>query len=195
MDRKFLVAMFFIGASIPLSSQVVPTATEVGLPLAVGAGFSNYDVDWGHGRMDGGTLWIDYTLKRVPFLLHGIGIEAEARDISLDRGNHPANFRQDTIGGGAIYRWPHFRSFHPYGKLLVGYGSIDFANIPNEPNYKHDSRTIYAAGGGLEYSLFGHIWVRADYEYQAWPDLLGHTADPQGFTVGSSYDFGHIPAR
>jgi opacity protein-like surface antigen len=189
MCWKSIVAMLFLAASLPLFAQVAPSATVVGLPLVVGVGFSNYDVDWGHSRMDGGTLWIDYTLKSVPSFLHGIGLEVEARDISLNRGDKPANFRQDTAGGGAIYTWPHFRNFLPYGKFLVGYGSIDFSDIPNLPNYKHDSRTVYAAGGGLQYRFFRHIWVRADYEYQIWPDLLGGTDDPQGFTVGATYDF------
>jgi opacity protein-like surface antigen len=195
MDRKSVAAIFFVAASLPLFSQVVPSAMEGGLPLDVGVGFSNYDVDWGHSRMDGATLWVDYTVKRVPSLLYGIGLEVEARDISLNHGDKPANFRQDTAGGGVTYAWPHFRNFHPYGKFLLGYGSIDFANIPNLPNYKHDSRTVYATGGGLKYRFFRHIWVRADYEYQIWPDLLGHTGDPQGFTVGSSYDFGDPPNR
>jgi opacity protein-like surface antigen len=190
-----LAAIFVAAISLPLLSQTAPSATEVGLPLAVGAGFSNYDVDWGHGRMDGTTLWMDYMLKPVPSLLHGIGIEAEARDISLNRGNQPSNFRLDTAGGGVIYKWPHYRNFHPYGKFIVNYGSIDFSGIPNFPNYKHDSRTIYAVGGGLEYRAFRHIWVRADYEYQAWPNLLSNTLDPQGFTAGAAYDFSLVHSR
>jgi hypothetical protein len=44
---------------------------------------------------------------------------------------------------------------------------------------------------GLEYHAIHRLWVRADYEYQIWPNLLGdgRNLDPQGFTLGVSYDF------
>jgi len=81
-----------------------------------------------------------------------------------------------------------------YGKFLIGFGSIDFATYPPH-TYTHDTRNVYAPGGGFEYRLHGRLWVRADYEYQLWrPDLsadfpTGATADPQGFTLGFNYDF------
>lgn len=171
-------------------SQVVPSAhAGSGQAFTVGVGPSSYDVDWGHGRMLGGTIWADWHPNRVPRLLQGIGLEAEARDISLDHSSsQPSNYRQDTIEGGPIYSWPHYRSFRPYVKFLIGYGNMDFT-VKN-PDYTHDSRTVYAPGGGFDVRAYGPIWARVDYEYQSWPNLLGHTSDPQGFTVGVAYAFG-----
>jgi hypothetical protein len=47
-------------------------------------------------------------------------LEVEARDISLDRGDKPSNYREDTAGGGPMYTWRHYRNFRPYGKYLIG---------------------------------------------------------------------------
>jgi opacity protein-like surface antigen len=65
----------------------------------------------------------------------------------------------------------------------------------SDPTYSHDNRVVYAPGLGLEFRVFQNVWARADYEYQVWPDLFGQTSDPQGFTFGASYDFGHSNRR
>jgi opacity protein-like surface antigen len=189
---KVLLAVLFVSAVFPAFSQVLPAGEFGGLPLAVGSGVSDYDVDWGHGRMLGTTIWLDANPPHLPLLLSGLNLEAEARDISLNRGTSQTNFRQDTAAGGAVYTWRHFQNLHVYGKGLMGLGSIDF-DI-GVPTYTHDTRTFYAAGGGVEYRVFRNVWVRADYEYQVWGSLFRATPDPQGFTLGTMYDFRH-PSR
>lgn len=180
-------------------AQTVPSAIQTGgLPITAGLGVSDYDVDWGHGRMLGGTIWIDYMPSRVPSILHGLGLEAEARDISLNHSStQPANFRLDTAGGGPIYfaHVARFPNFHPYGKLILSYGGIDWDN-PN-PQFTHETRTVMAPGLGFDYRLYRSILLRADYEYQFWPDIAPsspgtHVLNPQGFTVGAMYDFRHF---
>jgi len=168
-------------------SQAVPAATEGGLPFSIGGGASSMDVDWGHGRMLGGTLWFEYTPGFVPPIMRGIGLEAEARDINYNRGTQPSNFRQDTAGLGPMFTWRHYPNFRPYAKVLAEYGSFDFTTP--YPNYSHDTRTLAVFGGGVEVRAYHHIWIRADYEYQAWQTLLGGIPDPQGFTLGLKYDF------
>jgi opacity protein-like surface antigen len=188
------VAIGLLTAAIPIFSQVVPQAKETGLPFTLGAGVSSFDVDWGHGRMLGGTLWADWRPGRIPSFLNGFGLEVEARDISLNHSSsQPPNYREDTAGGGPIYTWRRYRNFRPYGKYLIQFGSMDFR--ASDPTYSHDTRTVSAPGVGLEFRLFRNVWARADYEYQFWPDLLGGTADPQGFTFGASYDFGYSYRR
>jgi hypothetical protein len=50
-------------------------------------------------------------------------------------------------------------------------------------------------GGGVELRAYRSLWVRADYEYQFWPDFFFKGAkpigqlNPQGFTVGVLYHF------
>jgi opacity protein-like surface antigen len=192
-----ILAASFLAATVPAFSQTGAAYERSGMPISVGFGPSSYDVDWGHGRMLGGTIWADWYPSKMPSFLRGLGVEGEVRDISLDK--HAAagqtgrsgqdNTRQDTASAGAIYSWRRFRNFHPYGKLLIGDGSVDF--LSSSPTYSHDTRTVFSAGGGLEYRFLGQLWVRADYEYQDWGILLGNTLNPQGFTVGVAYDFGH----
>jgi opacity protein-like surface antigen len=193
MRSRCFFAIFFFGLALPLSAQVTPEASKSGLPFAVGGGFSDYDVDWGHGRMEGGTIWIDWHPTQTPSFLHGFGLEAEARDISLG-GNRskPSNFRLDTVGGGVIYTWQRFHNVHPYAKFLLSLGGIDWNNPVIQ--FRHETRTVYAPGFGFDTRVLRHVWARIDYEYQAWPqiDLAApgtHWLDPQGFTVGVEYDF------
>jgi len=191
-SRLTLAAVFAI-LSIPAFSQVVPAASEGGLPLIVGGGFSNFDLDYGKDngntrRMEGGTIWANWTLYNAPSLLRGIGIEIEGRDINYGRPATLPKMRQDVGEGGVIYPWRHYRNFKPYGKFLIGMGSIDFPS--NNPKYTHDTRAVYSPGGGLEYRVWRNVWVRADYEYEFWLHLFGPNAlNPNGYTIGASYDF------
>jgi opacity protein-like surface antigen len=193
----FALAVSFLTATSPAFSQVTPSATGrrngSSLPLVVGGGFSNFDLDYGQGRrMDGVSAWADwdFNLDRLPKVLRGFGFEAEGHAIDFDR---PASLvanrmRQDTGSGGVIYHFGHFRSFDPYVKYLVGLGSIDFA--PLRDRYNHDTFTVYTVGGGAEYKIVGHFWARADYEFQEWHNTFGHSdLTPQGFTIGGSYHF------
>ena len=191
---QIALAVLFVSTAIPAFSQVGPEGRGGGLPLSVGAGVSDYDVDWGHGRMMGATLWIDAQPVPLPRILNGLGVESEARDISLNRPNTvPSNFRLDTAGGGFTYHLNHFRNLKPYAKFEVDYGSIDWNNP--DPRFKHETRNVLAPGGGLDYRILRSVWLRADYEYQSWPDIdklrpnSSHILDPNGLTIGALYDF------
>lgn len=188
MRFKFVLAGLCISASLPGFSQVVAAATSGGNPLVVGVGFSDYYSDWS-GSIAGPTLWVDWNLYRLPSLFGGFGLEAEGRDLNYARTGGTPNLRQDTAEGGLIYTLRRYGRIEPYGKFLVGYGSMDFHS--GNPNYKHDSRGITAPGAGVEYRLAGPLWVHGDYEYQFWPDWGKHTLNPQGFTIGTAYEFRH----
>jgi opacity protein-like surface antigen len=197
---QLALAALFIGAASPVLAQTVPAATEGSLPLAIGGGVSSMNPGWiwlqgphaSQGRMVGVTVWADYTLRRVPPKLKGIGLEIEGRDLGFDRPkSDPPNLREMTAGGGVIYTWRHYSYVHPYGKFLMEYGNLNFS-FPGNTTYTHDTRTAKVVGGGLECRAYRNIWARADYEYQYWPDLLGHhTLHPQGFTIGAMYHFDH----
>jgi opacity protein-like surface antigen len=199
MRSYFIGLLVLTGLMVASSSaQVVPDAQTGGLPLSVGLGVSAYNVDWDNGLMYGGTVWADYTLTRVPAVLSGIGLEFEARDISLNRGNmRPSNFRLDAIGGGPIYfvRLRHAPNLRIYAKDIIGYGGIDWNNP--DPQFTHETRTINSPGGGFEYRMFGRFLARADYEYQIWPVIGPEQTylDPQGATFGVMYDFAYRGPR
>jgi opacity protein-like surface antigen len=194
MRLKLAFAALFLVAALSASSQTVPAATRGGIPILVGGGFSEYDSDW-NGNLGGGTLWIDVGVPHLPRLLHGLGVEVEGRDLNYTRSGFDPKLRQDTAEGGLIYRWNRYHNFRPYAKFLGGYGSIEFSD-PRDPYYSHDTRTVLAPGGGVEYRVWGGLWVRGDYEYQFWPQMTARGAlTPAGYTVGAVYDLSHLFGR
>jgi hypothetical protein len=209
------LTVLLLAAACPVFAQVVPSAQAGGLPIEAGAGVSAFNMDWGHdqfGRtryMEGITVWLDWDLIRLPgpSFLNGLGVELEGRDINFGLpaslsnatvGDTGTNMRHDTGLGGVIYKWRRYRKVHPYGKALAGIGSIDFPPLPNSPPwYRHDDRTISAFGGGADIQLWRTLSLRADWEYQFWPDLFGspHPLTPTGITIGAVYDFRSVRRR
>lgn len=193
MHLASVLASLFIFAAIPACSQVAPSASQGDLPLVVGAGFSDYNIDWGGGlREDGGTVYADWTIRQMPRILEGVGVEAEARDITIDAPASLSFFQYQTVGGGVIYHYLRPRNIHPYAKAFDDFGKIKFEPGYAPGNYHSDMRSYFAMGGGADFHAWRHVWVRADYEYQIWNHLFGspHALTPNGFTIGPEYDFG-----
>ncbi len=183
--RKLLGVVFL--AAVPVLCQTVPQGVKGGIPLTVGAGYSNFNSDWSD-RISGYTLWADWTFYNAPAALHGIAVEVLGRDLNFDRTGHDPVLRQRTGEGGLVYAWRHFRHFRPYGKLLAGYGSINFTTT--DPYYHHDTRTVLAQGFGADFVIHDNLIVRADFETQQWPNLMrNHSLTPTGVTIGVAYDF------
>ncbi len=184
------VALFFILVATPGRAQVTNDATQPKWNFAVGGGLSDYSIDWGYDRkMLGITAWVDYRVPKVPPILGGLSLEGEVRDINYHRPASLPRMRQDTYLVGAIYHWRQYDRIRPYGKFLIGIGSIDFG-IPHS-GYTHDTRTVTAPGAGIDFRVWRKVSVRADYEYQFWRQLFGpHDLNPNGVTVGAVYDFG-----
>jgi|ERR1035437_7662332 hypothetical protein len=99
LSLKLALFALFFTAAFPAFSQVAPAATTGGFPLSVGGGVSYWDTDWGQSKMEGATVWVDYYLTHVPYILKGLGVELEARDVTFNKGDKPNNFRQATVGG------------------------------------------------------------------------------------------------
>jgi opacity protein-like surface antigen len=187
LPPRLIPAILFVVAGLPLHSQVRPAATQGGVPVVVGVGFSDYSLDWGPDkRMEGISAWVD-VYPRVPKVLNGLGIEATGHAIDFGDPFGSLHIQQDTAEIGPIYTINRYRKFRPYGKYLLGIGSIDF---PFSGPYKHDTFLVFSPGAGVEYRAWRHVWLRADYEYQFWHHTLGDSdLDPNGITVGASYDF------
>lgn len=186
-----VMAFLFVIVAVPARSQVAPPASSRGLPLTVGAGVSDYYLDWGPSRYETGiTAWADWRPLRMPRLLDGLGIELEGRSIFFN--SSVAGHRMDTGAGGVIYEWRRYDRVRPYAKYLIGLGSIDFPPpSPQTSPYTHDTRTILAPGAGADFRVWRSVSVRADYEYQFWRQLFGpHDLNPNGVTLGAVYDFG-----
>jgi opacity protein-like surface antigen len=181
MTRKWL---FFWGvlmlAPLMTSAQVTPAQGGGKISLAVGAGFSGFDTDYAPHKMYGVTAYYDMDFGRW------IGLEVEGRTIQF---NKFGNLRQDTIAAGGRFRLPHHGRFLPYAKFLGGIGSIDFPPPAGYPHYTHDTFAFYDAGGGLDYRLTQHVYLRGDYEYEWWPGWPRNGLTPNGFTIGANYRF------
>jgi opacity protein-like surface antigen len=187
---KLTLAILFVAATVPSFSQVAPAATVGGLPITVGVGLSDYDLDWGYGsRMVGISAYVDWDLFILPGPLRNLSIQAEGNDISYGRPARLPIMRQDTGLGGLKYTYRHYPNLLPYVKYMGGIGSIDFPNTSNR-YYTHDTFGVWAPGVGVEYQIWRRLWVRGDYEYQIWNKTFGpRDLTPQGFTIGGSYHF------
>jgi len=200
MRKKFLRILptaLLVCASIPAFSQVEPSAGHPGngFPLSVGIAYSKFGTDYDNrsGWLSGATVWSDWNFYKLPPLFDGFGIEVEARDLNFGRtGNVDSNLRMDTISGGVIYTTHFYHRFHPYGKFLIGHGSIDFTS--SNPNYSHDTRTLYTPGVGADTRFYKNLWLRVNYEYQFWPTFFypNQTMNPRGIDIGVAYDFVHF---
>jgi hypothetical protein len=198
MRPKLISALATVGLCLFAArtpGQVASAATSnIRIPLKLGVGFSDFRTSFGHGTVKGGTLWLDYLPNQVPRLLEGIGIEAEARDLSMNPSSTTPVSRIDEAQGGVIYSWNHLKDVHPYGKMLIGYGNVDRTMFGVKG---HDSRTITVYGGGLEFRVLGNVRSRVDYEYQFWPDFWKNSTPaesltPSGFTFSVAYDLSNL---
>jgi len=152
---KLTLAVLFVAATVPSFSQVAPAATVGGLPITVGVGLSDYDLDWGYGsRMVGISAYVDWDLFILPGPLRNLSIQAEGNDISYGRPARLPIMRQDTGLGGLKYTYRHYPNLLPYVKYMGGIGSIDFPNTSNR-YYTHDTFGVWAPGVGVEYQIGG----------------------------------------
>ena len=173
------------------TAQTVYDATEGSLPLRVGAGISDYYTEIYPNHFKGPTVWADWTFRRVPKIMQGIGIEGEGRELTWGQPKG-SSWSFVTFGGGPIYSRTYHRVLRPYAKILVNYSEqrhIQGAQFA--ASYQADKWLTFAPGGGVDVHAWRHIWVRADYEYQFWKVMWtnDHFLNPQGVTLGLAYDF------
>jgi opacity protein-like surface antigen len=188
-----ILALLVFSFAVTGRAQVAHAGNEGKIPLTVGAGWSNFSPDWGDNpRQSGITVWADYRFQGLPGSLKGFGLSAEGEHLAWgapELGNH----KMDAGLGGASYRYPRWDRVRPYLKFMIGFGGVSFENAV-DPNYTHDTRTIYAPGGGADIHAWKNFEVRVDYEYQFWPDMFrDHSLNPSGFTLGAVWDFGIRP--
>jgi len=197
LTPTLVLAALVVAAVLPACSQTAPAARQGGLPIVAGAAVSDYSIDYGPGtRMLGVSAWADWLPNSFPGALRGLGVEATGHAIDFNVPSNIKRMRQDSAEGGPMYAWNPYHGFRPYIKFVVGVGSIDFPAPAAFPKYTHDSFFVSSPGGGAEYHLWQHIWVRGDYEYQFWHHTFGpHDLTPTGFTIGASYDFRPLQAQ
>ncbi|HEY1902722.1 MAG TPA: outer membrane beta-barrel protein [Terracidiphilus sp.] len=190
--RRFIPAILFIllaAGSLVLRAQVVPSAYARGLSITAGGEASAFQPDYaGFGipqtspnRLYGIGAYVD--VKFNPW----VQIEGEGRWL---RFNQLAGIYENSYLIGPrlpIYKL-HFWRATPYGKVLIGYGRLNF-----EDNNGWGRYTALAYGGGLDIKMSKRLSLRLpDFEYQQWPkwsEGTGRTYNlcPYGLSIGVSY--------
>lgn len=188
-----VLALSFAGITLSAKAQVTYAAEEGKLPFTVGVGMAYFSDDWGitNPHQIGINVWADWRFH-LPSIFDGLGVEFEGRDVNYATPSGIAGHRMDTALAGPIYQWRKHHRIRPYGKYLIGIGSIDYP-APDQIQ-SHDTATVYAPAGGADIRFWNRFSVRAEYEYQFWHQVFSRPDDltPSGFSVGAVYDFGRI---
>ncbi len=188
MRFKLFVTIAALLFSVPCIAQVSPAAEKRQINLSVGGGIDYWRGDWGSIKRFGPTVWA------TSEFWHGLGVNAEGHSM-IAGGNTAASQYKYFVGeGGLFYSYHHWRNFRPYAKAELGFASLSFPHRVNA-SYTHDTRNTWALGGGFEYHTWKHVWTRADFTYDGFPNFqspvtgLHHTLNPAGIAIGATYHF------
>lgn len=153
-------------------AQSRESATAGGTFLWVGGGVSGYYTQYGASKNLGVTGYVDAdSIRRF-------GIEAEGRWLEFHQTN---NIHAETYLAGPRYHF-NIGRFQPYVKGLAGLGKFNFTYNLAQGNY-----FVVATGGGLDYRLNRRWSVRADAEYQYWPQFTFGPMSSGGVSFGLRY--------
>ena len=163
-------------------AQVVPSATGARQRLWVGGEYSNIHASFPYGssqRLWGFGGFADYHLTGH------IGVEAEARFLRFDSFHGET---EDNYLAGPQYRIRRFGKLETYAQCLFGIGRIQYPFQIGNGSY-----LAVAPGAGASYHVGSRWSLRAEYEYQLWPDspnitgVPAHEITPSGFHVGLAF--------
>jgi len=180
IKRSWVLGILLV-SSISALCQVLPEATAGSAPLSVGGYFSYYNAGYASNKLTGLGAYIDWS----PWMSGNVGIEGEGRWLVYG-GSHGLSEYQYLAG--PRYRFYLSDRYQPYAKMLVGAGELNFPY-----GLAHGSYFALAPGGGIDVVLNQHWKIRADYEYQFWPNSIGipgistSSAKPNGVSVGFAY--------
>jgi opacity protein-like surface antigen len=167
---------------VPLRAQAAPAAYRTPHLLWVGAEYSDMSASFPYQssqRLEGVGVFADFKLNGR------VGLEGDARFLHF--GGFEDSTESSYLAGPKAYFFTRGR-FQPYGKLLVGVGKIHYPFEIGDSSY-----FALAPGAGSGYRLSRHWMLRAEYEYQIWPNSPGyanepkHELTPNGFHVGVAY--------
>jgi len=175
-----------------LVAQSAPSATSRAVSIYAGGEISTFNSDWGCVNASVFTCWdrhltgIAVVADANHFLISRLGVEAEAR--WLHWGGPGNGLVQSNYLLGPRYRLFRFDKLSVYGKGLVG---ESWMTIPG--GYGSRRYFTYAIGPTAEYDVSKRLTVRADYEYQIWPQFAGistlpnHQLTPNGLSFGATF--------
>jgi len=185
-SRRYCCAAMLIALSaalnVHLEAQVAPSAYRTPHVLWVGAEFSDVHASFPYQssqRLLGMGVFADFKLNGR------VGLEGDARFLHF--GGFEDSTESSYLLGPKAYFLTRGR-LQPYGKLLVGVGRIHYPFEIGDASY-----FSLAPGVGSGYRLSRRWMLRAEYEYQMWPNSPGyanvpkHELTPNGFHLGVEY--------
>jgi hypothetical protein len=181
--QRVLILAVLLMAPILAGAQVAYEGERAPLSLSTGGSFSYFGADYNGYHVMGATAVVDFS----PIIWDHLAAEAEGRWLTLNASN---GFSEYNYLAGPVYRFTlaEHQTVHPYVKVLAGEGVINFPN-----NLAYGRYFAMAPGGGVELTLTRRVRLRADYEFQIWPNAPGipglpsGTMHPNGVSVGFTY--------
>jgi hypothetical protein len=178
-----MILVFLLALPALARAQVAFEGQGAPISFTVGGSFSYFNANYAGNQLGGVTAFADIS----PFVFDHLGMETEGRWL-LFNGSH--SFREYNYLAGPKVRlpWGQHGPLHPYAKALAGQGIIDFPD-----HLAYGRYAIFAFGGGVDASVTRRWKIRADYEYQIWPNAPGipglssPALKPNGVTLGASY--------
>jgi hypothetical protein len=169
---SFALVLLSFASGRALFGQSVESANAGGVSVWIGAGASGYYLQYGGVKNLGLTGFVDAdSIRRW-------GIEGEGRWLDY---HQTANIHAETYLAGPRYHFNVGR-LQPYVKGLAGVGKFNFPY-----NYAYGSYFVIAPGAGMDYRLTRRVSVRADFEYQYWPQFTFGPMSSSGVTTGIRY--------
>jgi len=166
------ILLICLGGPRHAAAQAAESANAGAARLAVGAAASGFTLGYGDRKMLGVTAWVDGdTIRRI-------GFEGEGRWLDF---HQTANVHAETYLAGVRYHF-NYGDMQPYVKGLAGFGNFNFPY-----NYATGRYLVVSGGGGLDYKLTRRWIVRAEFEYQDWPQFTYGNLNSLGVNVGLRY--------
>jgi opacity protein-like surface antigen len=158
-------------------------------------GFSTFNPDYGCPSDALFSCFTRQLVGVVPYadynhLFNRIGVEGEMRWLNW-RGPGSGIKESNYMGGLRVRLITYKKRVSLNAKVLAGDAHFSSANVVGRGNY-----FAFAPGMTLDYRITRRVAVRADYEYQMWPNFNGGTGgsgglSPNGLTFGVSYRLLH----
>jgi len=190
--RALTFLCFALTASSLLHAQAIPAASRPFTLSAFGGATGDFTGLAG-GKNVGITAGGDITFK--PY--HRYYFSGEIRGTyPVDNGS--IDSQKNFLFGVKVERY--FNNFRPYADFLYGRDKIDYENggFPNPAGtllYLDSVSNIFSAGGGLDYTLTGHLALKIDGQFQrlATPVTTSGAIYSKPITIGVVYRFGAAP--
>ena len=180
MLYRFLMAAALLAIPVLAPGQTVYEARRSPIAFSAGVCYGFFNADYSGYHLMGPSAYADFS----PIIWDRMGIEAEGRWLTF---NSSQGFREYNYLIGPRYQFslPSHGGLHPYVKVLFGQGVIDFPN-----HLAYGRYFAVAPAGGVEIALDRRWRLRAEYEYQIWPDAPGIPGLPSGAMTPSGVSAG-----